>query len=175
VSRRSSASARPALRRGSVAVRAASEQPSEEPKSLSFAPSDRAMKGYTVRCAVVRCVVAREQGSRAVAGSSDPGLACANAAAPQPRLDHRTAAVQWGRRGLCRRGNAPVMWQRRTLLCSELCFRSLLPSLIHPLTRFSQAGDSAGQSNIFAIEPKTYVAGSEADKCVLSLAFRTRR
>ena len=56
--------------------------------------------------------------------------------------------------------------------------RALLPhsfAFLHPLTRFSQAGDSAGQSNIFAIEPKTYVAGSEADKCVLSLAFRTRR
>ena len=33
-----------------------------------------------------------------------------------------------------------------------------------------QAGDSAGQSNIFAVEPKTYVAGSSADKTDTSVA-----
>ena len=34
----------------------------------------------------------------------------------------------------------------------------------------AQAGDSAGQSNIFAVEPKTYVAGSSADKTDTSVA-----
>lgn len=33
-----------------------------------------------------------------------------------------------------------------------------------------QSGDSAGQSNIFAVEPKTYLAGSSADKTDTSVS-----
>ena len=40
------------------------------------------------------------------------------------------------------------------------------------LVASSQAGDSAGQSNIFAVEPKTYVQGSENDTTDTGVAQR---